>query len=67
MPHSRGHLTPGQRAQDGQLVEPRRGRHFRLGHDYSSVSMTGEVIDAISDTTNTTSGEWQRNQNDFGD
>jgi len=29
--------------------------------------MTGEVIDAISDTTNTTSGEWQRNQNDIGD
>jgi hypothetical protein len=51
MPQSRGHLTPGERVEGGQLVEPRRGRHFRLGHDYSSVSMTGEVIDAISDTS----------------
>jgi hypothetical protein len=51
MPQSRGHLTPGERVEGGQVVEPRRGRHFRLGHDYSSVSMTGEVIDAISDTS----------------
>ena len=29
----------------------RSARHFRLGDDHSLVSMTGEVIDAISDTT----------------
>jgi hypothetical protein len=27
------------------------GGYFRLGHDHSLVSMTGEVIDAISETT----------------
>jgi hypothetical protein len=41
MPQSRGHLTPGERVQGGQVVEPRRGRHFRLGHDYSLVLMRG--------------------------
>jgi hypothetical protein len=51
MPQSRGHLTPGERVEGGQVVEARRGRHFRFGHNYSSVSMTGEVIDAISDTS----------------
>ena len=44
MPQSRGHLTPVERAQGGQVVEPRRGRHFRLGHDYSLVLMRGLTI-----------------------
>jgi hypothetical protein len=41
MPQSRGHLTLGERVEGGQVVEPRRGRHFRLG---PLVSMRGLTI-----------------------
>ena len=40
-PQSCGHLTPGERVEGGQVVEQRRGRHFRLGHGYLLVSMRG--------------------------
>ena len=44
LPQSRGHLTLGERVEGGQVVEPRRGRHFGLGHDCSLVLMRGLTI-----------------------
>src|SRR6476659_6879328 len=58
MPQSRGHLTPVERAQGGQVVEPRRGRHFRLGHDYSLVLMRGLATPGARMTYADADGTW---------